>query len=83
MQYYSYRFSIRDSFNQFLNGRKLTQQYFVDSYVKMEANRLNYHRQNQGKLRVELYKGLVDHINSRAEAEGLAPGKAVILPSSF
>jgi hypothetical protein len=83
MQYYGYRFSIRDGFNPFLSAGKLTQQYFVDAYVKTEANRLNFLRQNQGKLRVEKYTGLMDHLNSEAVAQGLAPGRAVILPSTF
>jgi hypothetical protein len=83
MQYYGYRFSIREGFNPFLSAGKLTQQYFVDAYVKTEANRLNYYRHNQSKLRVEKYTGLMDHLQSEAFDQGLAPGKAVILPSSF
>jgi hypothetical protein len=83
MQYYGYRLSIRDEFNPFRSAGKLTQQYFVDAYVKTETNRLNYSRQNQSKLRVEKYTGLMDHLQSEAVAQGLAPGKAVILPSSF
>ena len=46
MQYYGYRLSIRDEFNQFLSAGKLTQQCFVDAYIKTEANRLNYVRLN-------------------------------------
>ncbi|OXA63973.1 hypothetical protein Fcan01_00555 [Folsomia candida] len=53
MQYYGYRLSIRDELNPFLCAGKLTQQYFVDAYVKTEANRLNFCRQNQGTLRAE------------------------------
>jgi hypothetical protein len=83
MQYYGHRFSIRDVFNPFLSAGKLSQQYFVDAYVKTEANRLNYVKQNQSKLRVEKYTGLMDHLQSEAAAQGLTPGKAVILPSSF
>lgn len=83
MEFYSYHFSIRNRFNPFLNAGKLTQQFFVDAYVKTEANRFNYIKQNQSKLRVEFYKGLHDHLNSRAEAEGLLPGVPLILPSSF
>ena len=55
----------------------------MDAYVKMEANRINWHRQNRDKLRIELYKGLQDHLHNRAETEGLLPGKPIILPSSF
>ncbi|UYV81455.1 hypothetical protein LAZ67_20001239 [Cordylochernes scorpioides] len=45
MQYYEYRLSIRDEFNPLLSAGKLTQQYFVDAYVKLESNRLQYIRQ--------------------------------------
>ncbi|XP_053566967.1 uncharacterized protein LOC128656828 [Bombina bombina] len=83
MKYYSYRISIRDQFNPFLSAGKLTQQYFVDAYVKTEANRLNYIHQNQSNLCIEKYTGLMDYIQSEAAAQGLMPGKAVILPSSF
>ncbi|UYV84552.1 hypothetical protein LAZ67_X002596 [Cordylochernes scorpioides] len=83
MQYYSYLLSVRDRFNPLLNGGKLTQQFIVDAYVKMEANRLHYIEENQSKLRTEKYSGLMDHINARAENENLNVGKAIILPSSF
>ncbi|XP_053100132.1 uncharacterized protein LOC128322591 [Hemicordylus capensis] len=83
MQYYGYRLSIRDIYNPFLNAGRLTQQYIVDAYVKTEANRLNYVRQNQPKLRVEKYSGLMDHLNNEANEAGLIPGKTYILPSSF
>jgi hypothetical protein len=83
MQYYGYRFAVRDEFNPLLNAGKLTQQLFVDAYVKTEANRLNYLRLNQSKLRVDLYSGLLDHINSGTDLAGRLPGKPVILPSSF
>ena len=42
MEYYSYLLSIRASFNPILNAEKLFQQYVVDVYVKVEANRLNF-----------------------------------------
>jgi hypothetical protein len=83
MQYYGYRFAVRDGFNPLLNAGKLTQQFFVDAFVKTEANRLNYLRMNQSKLRVDMYSGLLDHINSPMEVAGALPGKPVILPSSF
>jgi hypothetical protein len=83
MQYYGYRLAVREEFNPFLNFGKLTQQFIVDAYVKTEANRLNFIRTNQNKLRFELYSGLLDHINSTAEEKGFLPGKPMILPSSF
>ncbi|XP_053164882.1 uncharacterized protein LOC128350484 [Hemicordylus capensis] len=83
MQYYGHRLSIRDNFNAFLNAGRLTQQYMVDAYVKTEANRLNFVRHNQPKLRVEKYSGLMDHLNETANTTGQLPGKTLILPSSF
>ena len=62
MQYYSYCLSIRDRFNPILNAGKLFQQFAVDAYVNMEANRLNYLRHNQTHLRVEEYSALQDHL---------------------
>ncbi|UYV62947.1 hypothetical protein LAZ67_2002586, partial [Cordylochernes scorpioides] len=73
----------QDKFNPLLNGGKLTQQFIVDAYVKMEANRLQYIKDNQSKLITEKYSGLMDHISARAENENLNVGKAIILPSSF
>ena len=83
MQYYGYRFAIRDKFNPFLSAGKLTLQYFVDSYIKTEGNRLNFVRQNQSKLRVEKYTGLMDFLQTEARQQGLMPGQPLILPSSF
>ncbi|XP_044591984.1 uncharacterized protein LOC123270112 [Cotesia glomerata] len=37
--YYKYKLAIRDEFNVFLMGRRLTQQWVVDSYVKIEKDR--------------------------------------------
>ncbi|XP_054706695.1 uncharacterized protein LOC129216505 [Uloborus diversus] len=59
------------------------QQYVVDSYVKVEGNRLNFIRHNQKTLRVESYLGLADHINALATEAGMRAGVTVILPSTF
>jgi hypothetical protein len=83
LQFYSYRLSVRQEFNPILNAAKLTQQYIVDAYVKIEGNRLNFIRTKQSQLRVEHYRGLMDHVNSMNENPGLKAGKMVILPSSF
>ena len=61
----------------------LFQQYIVDAYCKVEGQRLKYIKRNQGALRVERYQGLLDHLNSRADARGLQPGRMVILASTF
>lgn len=59
LQFYSYRLAIRpDVFSPINHARKLFQQYAVDMYVKTEGHRLSYIRNNQGRLRVELYQVL-------------------------
>src|SRR5258705_13280221 len=83
LQFYSSRMTTRRTFTPILYGGKLFQQYAVDAYCKIEANRLNFIRHNQTQLRAELFSGLMDHINNRALNEGARPGKVIILPSSF
>ncbi len=83
LQFYSYRLAVRQTFSAIHYAGKLFQQYIVDAYVKTEQNRLAFHRQNQKVLRVELYKGLMDHLANEAVVQGLKPGRIIILPSSF
>lgn len=66
---------------------RLTQQYVVDAYGKIEAERLDWIRRNQDKLRVESLQGLQDHL-SQVDAEcaqGQVPsiGRSIILPATF
>ena len=75
--------AIRDDFNPIMSAGKLTQQWLVDSYLQVEANNLNYIRQNQKRLRAEQYQGLADHVANMAENRNMASGVSVILPSSF
>ncbi|XP_074106854.1 uncharacterized protein LOC141532421 [Cotesia typhae] len=81
--YCKFRLAIRDDFNVFLMGRRLTQQWVVDSYVKIEKDRLNFCKYNQKKLRAESYQGLLDHLQSHANNMNSTLGKIVILPSTF
>ncbi|XP_034945108.1 uncharacterized protein, partial [Chelonus insularis] len=85
--YHKYRIAIRNEFNVFLMGRRLFQQWVVDSYVKTEKDRLNYLRNNQKQLRAESYQGLIDHLNKCRNSENndntTNIGKMIILPSSF
>ncbi|GBL95539.1 hypothetical protein AVEN_54139-1 [Araneus ventricosus] len=84
LQFYVHRFYVRrDIFNPILYGGKLMQQYVVDSYVKVEDNRLNFIRHNQRALRVESYLGLADHINALVTETGVRPGVTINLPSSL
>ncbi|XP_073424135.1 LOW QUALITY PROTEIN: uncharacterized protein [Dendrobates tinctorius] len=83
LQYYCYMLSVRNYFNPLLNGGKLTQQYLVDAYVKIEANRLHYIRNHQKDLKVEDYCLLQEHLLKKSVQKGIPIGKTVILPSSF
>jgi len=83
LQYFTNRIAIRDIFNPLIHSGKLTQQYIIDSYLKVEGDRLAYIKQNQQQLRVELYTGLMDHLNNRSKIEGEKIGNIVILPSTF
>ena len=85
-EYYNYRFSMREnSFDPIFHSGLLFQQFFIDAYVKIEANRLFYLRQNQSVLRVEKYEGLLDYLERQSENtdNSHAPGTPVILPSTY
>jgi hypothetical protein len=47
-------------FNPILYGKRLFQQFAVDTYVKIESSRLDFIRNNQETVRADLYQGLVD-----------------------
>lgn len=81
--YIKFRMAIRDDFNIFLLGRRLFQQWIVDSYVKVEKDRIQYCKNNQTRLRAESYQGLIDHLQKRADTMSSQVGKIVILPSTF
>ncbi|XP_044597177.1 uncharacterized protein LOC123273764 [Cotesia glomerata] len=82
--YFKYRLAIRDEFNVFLMGRRLTQQWIVDSYVNIERDRLQYDQDHQSKLRAESYQGLLDHLQSQLHNDASKRiGKVMILPSTF
>ena len=72
--YYCYKFQIRPGiFNPIFFGKRLFQQFAIDTYVKIESSRLDYIRNNQDSLRADLYLGLVDSLNAgegRADAKG-------------
>ena len=83
--FYCYRLAYRgDPFSPLHYGRKLFQQYVVDAWVRTEANRLNWQRQNQKQLRADLYFGLMDHLENETVDPGQPrPGHPKILASSF
>lgn len=74
--YYAYMLMVRQDYYIHHYGR-LFQQYLVDCYVRIEGQRLTYFKNNQKKLRAELYSGIGDDSNPRQI------GRSIILPSSF
>ena len=69
-------------FNPILYGKRLFQQFAVDTYIKIESSRLDYTRNQQDDIRANLYQGLVDSLHAgegRAEAVGKADSDAFII----
>ena len=82
--YTRYLLAVRNGiFNPFLMGRRLLQQWIVDSYVKIERDRLEYHKSHQKELRIDTYKNLIDYLNTTATNNNATVGKLTILPSTF
>jgi len=62
------------------HGRRLFQEWCVDQYCKVEAQRLLWVRLNQQQLRVDLYQGVADALLQ----DNLADiGRMVVLPATF
>ncbi|XP_025678366.1 uncharacterized protein [Arachis hypogaea] len=65
-----------------LKSRRLFQQFLVDSYTMVEAERLQYHRFYQNKFRSQQLQGLHECL-IHGETQAARTGKRVILPTSF
>ncbi|ONM22501.1 hypothetical protein ZEAMMB73_Zm00001d005991 [Zea mays] len=69
-------------FNPILHGKRLFQQFTVDTYIKIESSRLDFICKNQDRLRADLYQGLVDSmLDGDIRAEKI--GKRTVLSTSF
>lgn len=84
-KFYSHQLMIRSNNSQqpdfLLMCGPLLNQFAVDMYAKIEAQRLLYCRTNQKKLRAEKYIHLKDAIRNEKDINDV--GKHVVLPSSF
>uniref|UniRef100_A0A183GJT5 Helitron_like_N domain-containing protein n=1 Tax=Heligmosomoides polygyrus TaxID=6339 RepID=A0A183GJT5_HELPZ len=79
---YSYLlFARTGTFNPLLHAGKLSQQYVVDSWLKIKMSRLNYLRKNQ-ELRLDMVRGLYDYMIGDDTHYG-PPGRRIILAASF
>ena len=84
MDYYSFRMAIRvNDFNILHRAGDLSGQFWIDAYMKYEANKLRWYELNQVRIRAETYAGLHDYVNNRSDQIGGRPGRRVILPSTF
>ena len=83
LQYYSYHLAVWEEFAPIHCGRKLFKQYLVDAYMKTDSSCLEFIHSNQNTLWVELYKGLMDHVEKQFSEWGLPAGKIVVLPCSY
>ncbi|AQK81351.1 hypothetical protein ZEAMMB73_Zm00001d036554 [Zea mays] len=71
--YYCYKFQIRPGvFNPILHGKRLFQQFAIDTYIKIESSRLDFIQ----------YQGLVDSMLD-GDVRGEKVGKRTVLSPSF
>ena len=83
MNYYAYQLMVRNDINYLLCGGRLTQQYIVDQYCKMETSRLNYIYHNQTQLRAISYENFRDQILSNDNGDANNIGQRVVMPATF
>lgn len=82
LQYYCHRIAIRNMFSTLKYSRKLSLQYIVDGYCKVESNRLSIYRNeaNQKQYRIDKFNGLIDAI---VQDKQYPSGKRIHLGSGF
>ncbi|XP_012849577.1 PREDICTED: uncharacterized protein LOC105969365 [Erythranthe guttata] len=68
-----------------LHAGRLTQQYIIDMYIKVETQRLDYYRseQVQRETRTESFQGIIDSLHIHGEIAASGVGQKILLPSSF
>ncbi|GJW92955.1 ATP-dependent DNA helicase PIF1-like protein [Tanacetum coccineum] len=82
-EYYIYIIQQRpDESSTLLKEGRMFQQYLVDAYTAVEEQRLNWTRNNQDTLRIELYHNLCDAV-IREDTSAVGLGKRIVLPRTF
>ncbi|GFQ02664.1 hypothetical protein PHJA_002410300 [Phtheirospermum japonicum] len=82
-EYYAYKIQTRHVLqNTLLRGGRLFQQFITDVFSATDEERLHYIRNNQKKLRADMYKDIRD-VMHRGDVQGKSIRKRVILPASF
>nr|GMD83633.1 uncharacterized protein LOC109176597 [Ipomoea batatas] len=83
IEYYAYKFQVRlGDKSMLLHTGRLLQQFIIDTYIKIETQRLDYFRKKQQQSCSETYQGLVYSVETGATV-GADVGSRVILPVSF
>ena len=67
-------------FNILHHAGRLSQQYYVDTFARIDQERLSYFRKHQKDIRAEQYKGLHDHLLAN---DGQRIGQRIILPATY
>jgi len=78
-------FRIQDrkiEFGKVVHSRRLFQQFLVDTYIMIEAQRLSFIRNNQKLICSDILNGLQEVVN-KGETHPSSIGKHVVLPASF
>ncbi|CAN0055436.1 unnamed protein product, partial [Heterosigma akashiwo] len=78
-KYYQYITALRMGFNAIHRAAKLTQQFFIDAYLKAEANELNYIRTHQQEIRGEE----LDTLRAAVDEGSDEQAGHIVLPKSF
>lgn len=78
-QYYRYHLMVRPNHRVLQLAGRLTQEFVVDAWAKIEESRLKWCRYNQGQLRADLYQ----RVASQAADGDRAPGRLIVLPATF
>ncbi|GKB34511.1 hypothetical protein Tco_0879453, partial [Tanacetum coccineum] len=82
-EWFAYRLQDRrNQFSMILNGRRLLQQFIVNGYTMVEAERMSFIRKQQKDLRSETYSKL-ESLAQDPESGVTLRGKKFVLPSSF
>ncbi|MCH81093.1 ATP-dependent DNA helicase PIF1, partial [Trifolium medium] len=63
-------------------SRRLFQQFVVDSYSMLEAQRLSFYRENQSTIRAGFLAGIEEAVG-RGDIDASSVGARIVLPSSF
>nr|XP_027108912.1 uncharacterized protein LOC113728748 [Coffea arabica] len=82
-EYYCYKFQMHEiDKSLLLHCGRLFQQFCIDTYVKIESARLDFHRNRQRQIRTDVYQGILDSI-ANGETSGSNVGRRIYLPASF